>query len=60
VLQNRHLLDLAEYIDWKLQVLEKGTAFEWKAAGTVVESNVSVRAPVKSSGLDFSGRCLGG
>lgn len=57
---DRHLLELAEYIDWKLQVLEKGTAFDWKAAGTIVESDVSVRAPEKTTGPDFSGGYLGG
>jgi hypothetical protein len=57
---DRHLLELAEYIDWKLQVLEKGTGFDWKAAGMTVESDVSVRAPEKSSGPDFSGGYLGG
>jgi hypothetical protein len=41
-------------------VLKKGTAFDWKVAGTVVESSVSVLAPEKSSGLDFSGGYLGG
>ena len=39
---DRHLLEMAEYIDWKLQVLEKGTPFDWKAAGTIIESHVSV------------------
>jgi hypothetical protein len=57
---DRHLMELAEYIDWKLQVLEKGTGFDWKEAGTIVESDVSVRAPEKSSGPDFSGGYLGG
>ncbi len=57
---DRHLLELAEYIDWKLQVLEKGTGFDWKAAGTIVESDVSVRAPEKSAGPDISGGYLGG
>jgi hypothetical protein len=57
---DRHLLELAEYIDWKLQVLEKGTSFDWKAAGTIVESVVSVSAPEKSGGPDISGGYLGG
>ncbi len=57
---DRHLLELAEYIDWKLQVLEKGTGFDWKAAGMSVESDVSVSAPEKSSGPDISGGYLGG
>ena len=57
---DRHLMEVAEYIDWKLQVLEKGTGFDWKAAGMTVESEVSVRAPEKPSGPDFSGGYLGG
>lgn len=57
---DRHLMELTEYIDWKLQVLEKGTDFDWKAAGTIVESDVSVRAPEKAKGPDFSGGYLGG
>lgn len=57
---DRHLIDLAEYIDWKLQVLEKGTPFDWKAAGTIVESEVSVRPPELPSGPDFSGGYIGG
>jgi len=57
---DRHLLELEDYIDWKLQVLEKGTGFDWKAAGTIVESDVSVRAPEKPLGADFSGGYLGG
>ncbi len=57
---DRHLLELAEYIDWKLQVLEKGTGFDWKAAGMSVESDVSVSAPEKSSEPDISGGYLGG
>ena len=57
---DRHLLELAEYIDWKLQVLEKGTPFDWKAAGTIVESDVSVRSPEKGAGPDISGGYLGG
>jgi hypothetical protein len=57
---DRHLLDLAEYIDWKLQVLEKGTPFDWKAAGTIVESEVSVRPPEPAPGPDFSGGYIGG
>lgn len=57
---DRHLQELAEYIEWKLQVLEKGTGFDWKAAGTMVESVVSVRQPEKSSGPEISGGYLGG
>jgi hypothetical protein len=57
----RHLLEMAEYIDWKLQILEKGTGFDWKAAGEKdVESIVSVRSPEIGSDPDFSGGYLGG
>jgi hypothetical protein len=57
---DRHLLEMAEYVDWKLQVLEKGTPFDWKGAGTIVESDVSVRPPENTTGPDFSGGYLGG
>jgi hypothetical protein len=50
---------MAEYIEWKLQVLEKGTPFDWKTAGRSVESDVSVRSP-ENKGPDFSGGYLGG
>ncbi|HTP04225.1 MAG TPA: hypothetical protein VMM54_03595 [Nitrospirota bacterium] len=60
---DRHLVEMAEYIDWKLQVLEKGTSFDWKTAkgGRLnIESDVSVQAPQGIAGSDFSGGYLGG
>jgi len=60
---DRHLLEMAEYIDWKLQILEKGTAFDWKtASGTRkdIQSEVSVRPPDDFSGPEISGGYLGG
>jgi hypothetical protein len=60
---DRHLLEMAEYIDWKIQVLEKGTSFDWKTARgnkERVESDVSVLAPVTAPGTEFSGGYLGG
>ncbi|MDA8424076.1 MAG: hypothetical protein M0Z89_12150 [Nitrospiraceae bacterium] len=51
---------MAEYIDWKLQVLEKGTSFDWKTAKGSrqdIQSNVSVRTP---EGPEISGGYLGG
>ena len=57
---DRHLLDLAEYIDWKLQVLEKGTGFDWKAANKSIESDVSVGQTDNTKGPDFSGGYVGG
>ncbi|MHB8844020.1 MAG: hypothetical protein ACYC7L_04665 [Nitrospirota bacterium] len=61
--QDRHLIELAEYVDWKLQVLEKGSAFDWKTSKggrKDIESDVSVLAPVAGSGPDISGGYLGG
>lgn len=60
---DRHLIEMAEYIDWKRNVLEKGTAFDWKNARggkAEIESDVSVRPPENSTGPDFSGGYLGG
>ncbi|HLE41363.1 MAG TPA: hypothetical protein VI956_07645 [Nitrospirota bacterium] len=57
---DRHLREMAEYIEWKLQVLEKGTPFDWKTAGRGVESDVSVSSTEKITGPDFSGGYLGG
>ena len=57
---DRQLIEMAEYIDWKLQVLEKGTSFDWKAAkGSKqdIQSDVSVRTP---EGPEISGGYLGG
>jgi hypothetical protein len=63
VAQDRHLVELAEYVDWKLQVLEKGTAFDWtttRGSRKDIQSDVSVQVPVSSTGPDFSGGYLGG
>jgi hypothetical protein len=57
---DRQLLEMADYIGWKLMVLEKGTGFDWKVAGEKdVESIVSVR-PFETTGPDFSGGYVGG
>lgn len=60
---DRHLLEMAEYIDWKIQVLEKGTSFDWKTAKgnkEEVESDVSVFTTENRTGPDFSGGYIGG
>ena len=60
--QDRHLVELAEYVDWKLQVLEKGSGFDWKtskASGKNIESDVSV--PMTGvPGPDIAGGYIGG
>lgn len=63
IAQDRHLVELVEYVDWKLQVLEKGTSFDWKTSRGSrkdIESDVSVRAPENVTGPDISGGYLGG
>ena len=63
VAHDRHLLDMAEYMDWKMQVLEKGTSFDWKIAKGErenIESDVSVLPTVTPAGPDFSGGYVGG
>lgn len=63
IAQDRHLVELAEYVDWKLQVLEKGSSFDWKTAigtGRDIQSDVSVQVPEKTTGPDFSGGYVGG
>lgn len=60
---DRHLMELAEYVDWKLQILEKGTSFNWKTAPggkKDIQSDVSVRVVEDLTGPDFSGGYLGG
>lgn len=60
---DRHLVEMAEYVDWKLQVLEKGTSFDWKTAKgnkKDIQSDVSVQPPENITGPDFSGGYLGG
>ena len=60
---DRHLLEMAEYIDWKIQVLEKGTSFDWKTAKgnrEKVESDVSVLPPEAGTGQNISGGYIGG
>jgi hypothetical protein len=57
---DRHLVDLAEYLDWKLQILTTSCPFEWKGLGPDVESIVSVGPAETIPGRDFSGGYVGG
>lgn len=56
----RHLLELAEMIDWKLQILMKACPFDWKGRDKDYESAVSVGPADKAGASDFSGGYLGG
>lgn len=60
---DRHLVEMAEYIDWKIQILEKGTSFDWKTAkgGRLnIQSDVSVQTLEGVAGPEFSGGYVGG
>jgi len=56
----RHLAELADQIEWKLQILSHACPYDWKGSMEKVESIVSVREPEKTSGPDFSGGYVGG
>lgn len=56
----RHLCELADQIDWKLQILSHACPFDWKGSATGVESIVSVRQPENVGETDFSGGYIGG
>ena len=57
---DRHLCELADMIDWKLQLLMKACPFDWKGGGKDIESDVSVESVGKLPDIDFSGGYIGG
>jgi hypothetical protein len=57
---DRHLCELSDMIDWKLQLLMKGCPFDWKEADVDIESDVQVEALAKLPDTDFSGGYIGG
>lgn len=60
---DRHLLEMAEYVEWKIQVLKKDTSFDWKAARgnrDEIESDVSVLPPETETVSSISGGDVGG
>ncbi len=57
---DRHLEDLEEYIDWKLQILTTACPFEWNGLGDTVESIVSVGQAETEEAAGVSGGYLGG
>jgi len=60
---DRHMIEMAEYIDWKIQVLEKGTSFDWKTVTGIrekIESDVSVMPPGTATESNISGGYIGG
>jgi hypothetical protein len=55
----RHLSELADQIEWKLQILSHACPYDWKGSRETVENIVSVE-PETVEGPDFSGGYLGG
>ena len=56
----RHLTELADQIEWKLQILSYACPFYWKGSKENVESVVSVSQPEITTDTDISGGYLGG
>ncbi len=56
----RHLLELADQIDWKLQILSHACPYDWKGSVEKVENIVSVQPPEVAAGPDFAGGYIGG
>ena len=58
----RHLTELANFVEWKLGLLTRDCPFDWKGMDEGVEKTASVRAPVPEDikGPDFSGGYIGG
>lgn len=50
---DRHLTEIADYLDWKLQILTTACPFDWKGLGEGVQDVVSVRA-TDSGGSDLA------
>ncbi len=55
----RHLCELADQIDWKLQILSHACPYDWKGSAGYEENTVSV-GPAEKTAIDFSGGYLGG
>lgn len=55
----RHLLELADQIEWRLEILSHACPYDWKGSRENVESTVSVRQP-EITGPELSGGYIGG
>lgn len=55
-----HLLQLADQIEWRVQILSHACPYDWKGSREKVESTVSVPETDTRSGPDFSGGYVGG
>src|SRR5574337_622464 len=59
VTYDRHLRELAEQIEWKLQILSHACPYDWKGS-TEYENVVSVEPDKMVPDSDFSGGYVGG
>ncbi len=55
----RHLVELADQIAWRLEILSHVCPYEWKGSREQVESRVSVPPP-DAAAAEFAGGYLGG
>lgn len=60
-LYERHLCELVDQIDWKIQIMSHACSYDWKgsAEAEYEENTVSV-GPADTSNSDFAGGYLGG
>jgi hypothetical protein len=56
----RHLCELSDMIEWKLQILMKVCPFDWKGAEQDFEDTVSVGPDKSLETSEFSGGYIGG
>ncbi len=56
----RHLSEIADQIEWKLQILSHACPYDWKGSVEYAENTVSVGPAEKFPEVDFSGGYVGG
>ena len=56
----RHLNELAEQIEWRIQILSHVCPYDWKGSMEKVETTVSVPQTEVKKGPDFSPGYVGG
>jgi len=56
----RHLCELADIVDWKLQLLMKACPFEWKGTDREFDRIASVASSDEIAKSEFSGGYIGG
>lgn len=58
-LYERHLCELVDQIEWKLQIMSHACSYDWKGSAEYEDNTVSV-GPADTSTPDFAGGYLGG